>query len=289
MADLVSIQWFPGHMAKTRRMIKESLSLIDCVAEITDARIPESSRNPEIDAICASKPRIILLNKCDIADPDKTAMWIDYYKAGGIAAIPADCKTGKGINRFIPLVKEILKDKIERNAEKGMKGKKIRVMVVGIPNCGKSTFINRMAGSNKLKAEDRPGVTRARQWIDLTGGVEMMDTPGMLWPKFEDPLVGEKLAFCGAVKDDITDIELLARRLAENISKLYPDSLIKRYKLPEPLPAEGAELIELIGKKRGMLISGGEVDTERAANILIDEFRAGKLGRITLETPPEKN
>lgn len=289
MADLVSIQWFPGHMAKTRRIIKESLSMIDCVAEIVDARIPQSSRNPEIDEICSSKPKILILNKSDVADPDQTAKWVEYYKKQGIPAIVADCKVGKGLNRFIPEIKILLKDLIQRYNEKGMTGKKLRVMVVGIPNCGKSTFINRMAGSNKLKTEDRPGVTRARQWIDLSSGVEMMDTPGMLWPKFEDPLVGEKLAFCGAVKDDVTDTELLARRLLEVINELYPNSLIERYKLKGEVPKEGAEILEKIAIRRGMRISGGEVDTERASTMILDEFRSGKLGRMTLERPEEKN
>lgn len=287
MSELVSVQWFPGHMAKTRRLIKESLPLIDCVAEIIDARIPVSSRNPELDTLCASKPRILLLNKSDLADPDVTSQWIDYYKSKGFLPLAADCKSGKGLNQFIPLVKQILKDKIDRNISKGMAGKKIRIMVAGIPNCGKSTFINHMVGSNRLKTEDRPGVTRTRQWIDLGRGVEMMDTPGMLWPKFEDPAVGERLAFCGAVKDDVVDKELLARRLLEELAKSYPESLRARYKIKEDLPEDGAELLMLIGRKRGMLISGGEVDTERAANIVLDEFRSGKLGRITLEKPTE--
>lgn len=285
MSELVSIQWFPGHMAKTRRLIKESLPLIDCVAEIIDARIPESSRNPEIDTLCASKPRILLLNKSDLADPDVTSQWIDYYKSKGFMAITADCKSGRGLNQFIPHVKELLKDKIDRNISKGMAGKKIRIMVAGIPNCGKSTFINHMVGSNRLKTENRPGVTRARQWIDLGRGIEMMDTPGMLWPKFEDAAVGERLAFCGAIKEDVVDKELLARRLLEELANFYPESLRERYKIKEDSPQDGAEILLLIGRKRGMLISGGDVDTERAANIVLDEFRSGKLGRITLEKP----
>jgi ribosome biogenesis GTPase A len=287
MSEIVSIQWFPGHMAKTRRLIKESLALVDCVAEIIDARIPQSSRNPELDSLCATKPRILLLNKSDVADPSANDEWIAYFKTKGIMSIAADCKSGKGLNRFLPLVKELLKDKIERNIDKGMAGKKLRVMVAGIPNCGKSTFINRMVGSNKLKTEDRPGVTRSRQWIDLGSGVEMMDTPGMLWPKFEDPSVGEKLAFCGAVKDDVIDTELLSRRLLETLSPSYSQMLSARYKLSGDLPADGAELLELIGKKRGMLIPGGGVDTERASAIVLDEFRSGKIGRISLETPHE--
>jgi ribosome biogenesis GTPase A len=285
MSELVSIQWFPGHMAKTRRLIKESLPLVDCVAEIADARIPKSSRNPEIDALCAAKPRILLLNKCDVADPNATDKWFEYCKTFGIAVLAADCKSGRGLNRFLPLVKDLLKDKIERYANKGMAGRKMRIMVTGVPNCGKSTFINRMAGSNKLKAEDRPGVTRGCSWIDLGSGFEMMDTPGMLWPKFDDLTVGEKLAFCGAVKDDVMDTELLARRLLEQLAADYPDLLRTRYKLSGELPQEGAELLSLIGLKRGMLISGGGIDSERASAIVLDEFRSGKIGRITLEMP----
>lgn len=287
MSELVSIQWFPGHMAKTRRMIKESLPLIDCVAEIADARLPQSSRNPEIDTLCASKPRILLLNKSDVADPATTDKWVAYNKSLGLGVLALDCKSGRGLNRFLPLVRELLKEKIERNEQKGMAGRKIRIMVVGIPNCGKSTFINKMSNSSKLKAEDRPGVTRSRAWIDLGSGFEMMDTPGMLWPKFEDPAVGEKLAFCGAVKDDIIDTELLVRRLLELLATSYPDSLRARYKLSGDLPEDGADLLELIGRKRGMLISGGEVDTDRASTIVLDEFRSGKLGCITLERPAE--
>lgn len=292
MSELVSIQWFPGHMAKTRRLIKESLPLVDCVAEIVDARIPQSSRNPELDTLCADKPRLIILNKSDVADPAATEAWLGYFRSAGILALAADCKSGRGLNRFLPLVRTLLREKIERNAAKGMAGKKLRVMVAGIPNCGKSTFINRMAGQNKLKAEDRPGVTRGRQWIDLGSGLEMMDTPGMLWPKFEDPAVGEKLAFCGAVKDDVVDTELLCRRLLEKLALDYPAALDARYRLGDGLRAavrdgepDGAALLELVGRRRGMLVSGGEVDTERASAVVLDEFRSGKLGHITLEAP----
>lgn len=232
---------------------------------------------------------MLLLNKGDLADPNATSKWIQKLEADGIKAFSVDCKTGRGLNRFLPLVRELLKEKLEKNAQKGMAGRKIRIMVAGVPNCGKSTFINRMAGSNKLKAEDRPGVTRGRAWIDLGGGFELMDTPGMLWPKFEDPAVGEKLAFCGAVKDDVIDTELLARRLLEVLASAYPDALRARYKLTGELPQEGDALLTLIGRKRGMLISGGEVDTERASAILLDEFRSGKIGKITLELPETKD
>lgn len=285
MSEQINIQWFPGHMAKTRRLIKETLTLVDCVAEIVDARIPKSSRNPELDAICASKPRILLLNKIDLADPTITNDWVYALKRNGVMPLAVDCKSGRGLNHFLPIVKEVLKEKIDRAVNKGMIGRKIRIMVAGIPNCGKSTFINKMSGSKRLKSEDRPGVTRGTQWIDLGGGVEMMDTPGMLWPKFEDPDVGENLAFCGAVRDEVVDRELLAARLLEKLSGLYPDYLKARYKLDDKLPAEGAELLSMVGRKRGMLISGGEVDTERASAIVLDEFRSGKIGRISLEKP----
>lgn len=285
MTDIPSIQWFPGHMAKTRRLIKESLSLIDCVAEIIDARIPRSSRNPELDELCASKPRILLLNKYDMADENATNEWVNYYKSQGYMALAVDCKNGKGLNRFIPSVKELLSEKIEKLTEKGMGGKKLRVMIAGIPNVGKSTFINRMAGGKAVKVEDRPGVTRGRQWITLGSGIELMDTPGILWPKFEDPAVGETLAFTGAIKDDVIDIELLSSRLLEVLSKHYEKALRERYKLTGELPQDGAGLLNMIGRKRGFLISGGEVNTERASTVVLDEYRSGKLGRITLERP----
>lgn len=287
MTELPSIQWFPGHMAKTRRLIKESLPLVDCVAELTDARVPQSSRNPELDALCASKPRIMLLNKSDMADEAATAKWIEYYKSKGFFALSIDSKSGKGLQKFMPLVKELLDQKLQNLASKGMSGRTLRVMVAGIPNVGKSTFINKMAGGKRAKAEDRPGVTRGRQWISLGSGIEMMDTPGILWPKFEDPSVGEMLAYTGAIKDDILDKETLAARFLEHMALRYPVSLRTRYNLSGELPEQGGELLELIGRKRGMLISGGEVNYERAAAVVLDEFRSGKLGRITLEQPTE--
>lgn len=287
MTELPSIQWFPGHMAKTRRLIKESLPLVDCVAELTDARVPQSSRNPELDALCASKPRIMLLNKSDMADEAATAKWIEYYKSKGFFALSIDSKSGRGLQKFMPLVKELLDQKLQNLASKGMSGRTLRVMVAGIPNVGKSTFINKMAGGKRAKAEDRPGVTRGRQWISLGSGIEMMDTPGILWPKFEDPSVGEMLAYTGAIKDDILDKETLAARFLEHMALRYPVSLRTRYNLSGELPEQGGELLELIGRKRGMLISGGEVNYERAAAVVLDEFRSGKLGRITLEQPAE--
>lgn len=285
-----SIQWFPGHMAKTRRLMKESMRLVDIVVELTDARIPASSRNPEIDKLVLGKPRIVLLNKCDSADEGMTRRWVEYYASQGIPAIPTDCRSGKGLQAFLPLVKKTLADLLERRAAKGMSGQAIRMMIVGIPNVGKSSLINRLAGARRTKVEDRPGVTRGRQWVSLAGGVDLLDMPGVLWPKFEDPAVGERLAFTGAVKDDVLDIELLAMRLLWLLKEQYPQVLENRYKM-KPEECEGLDafaLLELAGRKRGMLISGGEVNTERASANILDEFRGGKLGRITLEAPPQK-
>lgn len=274
-------------MAKTRRLIKECLPLVDCVAEVLDARIPESSRNPELDALCEGKPRIILLNKSDLADENVTAAWSAYYKSAGSFSLSLDSKSGRGLNRFLPLLRDLLREKLERYASKGMAGRTLRVMIAGIPNSGKSTFINRMAGGKRAKTENRPGVTKGRQWITLSDGIELMDTPGILWPKFEDPAVGERLAFIGSVKDDILDVELLASRLLETLAADYAPTLSARYKLGKELPAEGYDVLSLVAKKRGMLISGGEPDTLRAATLVLDEFRGGKLGRISLEKPPK--
>lgn len=280
------VQWFPGHMAKTRRLIKENLKLVDAVAELVDARIPQSSRNPEIDEIVANKPRIILLNKCDMADDNATKQWMDYYVNKGFHVIPVDCKTGKGLNKFDSVVKKALKDKIQANIDKGMPGKALRIMVVGIPNTGKSSFINRMAKRNKTKVADRPGVTQHKQWVVVGNGIELLDTPGVLWPKFEDKTVGDKLAFIGSVKDEILDSETIAVRLLDVLKVDYQDRLCERYKLKQDVhDLESFELLEAIGRKRGMLISGGEIDTERAANTLLDEYRSGRLGKITFERP----
>ena len=278
-----NVQWFPGHMAKTRRLIKESLPLVDAVAEILDARIPESSRNPEIFKLIGDKPIIVLLNKCDLADEKATRRWIETFTRQGAHVLPVDCRTGKGLNNFRPLVCELLKDKIASNTEKGMAGRSIRVMVVGIPNTGKSSFINRMAGKNKAKVADKPGVTRQNQWFDIGSGIQLLDTPGVLWPKFEDPKVGDRLAFTGSVKDQIMDIEVIAQRLLGVLKVSYADRLDKRYGLNDIEHVENHELLELLAKKRGMLIGGGGADTERAAVMLLDEFRGGLLGRITLE------
>lgn len=287
MADYIkqNVQWFPGHMAKTRRIIKESLRLVDGVVELVDARIPYSSSNPELNQIIKNKPRIVLLNKCDIANPNATKMWIDYYTEKGMYALPVDCRTGKGLNNFIPTVQKALAATIERNNDKGMNGKSLRLMVVGIPNTGKSSFINRMAGNAKAKVADKAGVTRQQQWFAVGKGIELLDTPGVLWPKFDDPEVGDKLAFTGAVKDEVTDIEALSCRLLEVLSKTRPQSILERYKLDSIEGLQGWEILELIGKKRGFLIKGGEIDYERTAVMLCDEFRGGRLGKITLELP----
>ena len=282
MSNTQNIQWFPGHMAKTRRKIKEIFPLIDAVAEVVDARIPISSRNPELKSLIGDKPHIILLNKCDMADPEATEEWIKHYKSQGISAIATDCKTGKGINLFKGTVKTALSDKLRYYTEKGMVGKPLRVMVVGIPNIGKSTFINRIAGNNKAKAENRPGVTRGNQWFTIDKQLELLDTPGVLWPKFEDNTVGEHLAFTGAVKDNILDTELLGMRLVGLLAESAPDKLTARYGELN-LEADGYDLLCEVGKKRGMLIRGGETDTERAANMLLEEYRNCKIGRITLE------
>lgn len=287
MADFQKqqVQWFPGHMAKTRRLIKESLNLVDGVVEIVDARIPHSSSNPELDSIIKNKPRIVLLNKCDVADPNATKLWLDYYSSKRMYALPVDCRTGKGLNKFIPTVKKALSKVIEKNNAKGMTGKALRLMVVGIPNTGKSSFINRMAGSSKAKVADKAGVTRQQQWFAVGDGIELLDTPGVLWPKFDDPEVGDRLAFTGAVKDEVTDIETLSCRLLEVLAKTRPSAILQRYKLDSIDGLQGWEILELIGKKRGFLIKGGEIDYERTAVMLCDEFRGGRLGEITLELP----
>ena len=286
MSGEQTIQWFPGHMAKTKRRIKEILPLIDAVAEVVDARIPVSSRNPDLAEIIGEKPRIIILNKCDMADPKVTADWIAFYKEKGITAIGVDCKTGKGLNKFKDTVKTALAYKLQKYAEKGMSGKPLRVMVLGIPNVGKSSFINKIAGNGRAKVENRPGVTRGNQWFTVDKQLELLDTPGVLWPKFEDKTVGERLAFTGAVKDTIIDVELLAMRLLEILSEDYPELLTSRYGQLD-FGCDSYDLLCQIGKKRGMMIRGGETDTERAANMLLEEYRNCKIGFISLEGAKE--
>lgn len=287
MSEMQTIQWFPGHMSKTKRQIQSSLKLVDAVAEIIDARIPVSSRNPDLAKLVQNKPRVILLNKCDMANQTATKMWIDYFKKQSLVAIPVDCKSGRGLDKFAPAVNTVMSHKIARLKEKGMVNPTIRIMIVGIPNVGKSSFINKMVKKNRAKVEDRPGVTRGNQWYTIAKNLEMLDTPGVLWPKFDDKTVGEHLAFTGAVKDQILDIELLAVRLLDFIKELKPADFITRFKLEnEDIEnIDSYELLKMIGKKRGMLVSGGEIDTERAAIMLLDEFRSAKLGRITVEMP----
>ncbi len=283
MNEKTTVQWFPGHMAKTRRIIKENLKLVDGVCEIVDARVPESSRNPELDKLIERKPRIVLLNKADLADENATARKIKELKQKGVVALAVDCRSGRGLDRFPAAVKEALSEKIRQNEERGMQGKALRVMVVGIPNTGKSSFINRMAGKYRAKVADRPGVTTISQWFAIGSGIELLDTPGVLWPKFEDPEVGFKLAFTGSVKDEILDTEEIAVRLLKVMQENYPDRLAERYKISDFEDLEPYELLELIARKRGMLVSKGEADTLRASVMLLDEYRGGKLGRITLE------
>lgn len=283
----MNIQWYPGHMTKTRRQIEADLKNVDMVAEIIDARIPRSSRNPDIDAIVGDKPRLIVLNRADQADETASRQWRETFKRQGWAVLMTDAKTGKGVKEFSSVIQQALAPQIVRWREKGQVGRKVRVMVVGVPNVGKSTFINQVAKRKSAKAGDKPGVTRGKQWVTVDAGLELLDTPGILWPKFEDPQVGLNLAFTGAVKDDIMDTEGLACHLFELLNRHYPDAMTQRYKIEADPSAQGWELLERAARKRGFLISGGEVDTQRMANILLDEFRAGKLGRITLEWPEE--
>ena len=291
----MEIQWYPGHMAKTRRMITEQLRNVDAVCEILDARIPLSSQNPDVDGLTAGKPRLVVLNRVDQADPAVTRQWAARFRQGGAAVLETDAKNGAGTARFAAAVRELLADKLRAYAEKGQAGRVVRVMVLGIPNVGKSTFINRVAGRKTAKAEDRPGVTRSKQWVPVDKGLELLDTPGILWPKFEDPAVGLRLAFTGAVRDEILDTETLACHLAAYLGERYPEALKTGYKLAE-LPAReegedeiawGCRLLEAAGSRRGFRISGGEIDTERMAKTILDEFRGGRLGRFTLEAPEE--
>lgn len=286
MSDSIkqNVQWFPGHMAKTRRLIKECLPSVDAVTEILDARMPISSSNPELNELIGNKPLIVLLNKCDVADENATRRWLNYFNEKGIYALAVDCKSGNGLNKYAPLLREVLKDKIASNEAKGMIGKPLRIMVVGIPNTGKSSFINRMAGRNRAKVADKAGVTRHNQWFVIENGIELLDTPGVLWPKFDDPKIGDRLAFIGSVKDEVFDSETLAVRLLEVLSRDYPDRLSERYKIDDFSELEAYEILELIGRKRGMMMRGGEIDTLRASIMLLDEYRAGRLGRITLDT-----
>jgi len=284
MNEHMNIQWYPGHMTKTRRKLDADLKLVDAVCEIVDARIPMSSRNPDIDSICGNKPRIIILNRMDLADPEATKRWSEHFRQKGMAVLATDCKSRKGINGFQPAVRSVLREKIERNAAKGM-NKPLKVMVVGIPNVGKSTLINQISGRKGAKAENRPGVTRGVQWVTVENTLLLLDTPGILWPKFDDPEVGMMLAYTGAIKDDILDIEELACRLIKLLYNRYPQALKDRYGIDTDDDLPGYELLEMAGRKRGFLVSGGEINTERMAKVLVEEYRSGKLGRFTLEMP----
>ena len=286
MQENMNIQWYPGHMTKTRRQMEADLKLVDAVCELVDARIPISSRNPDIDNICGSKPRMVILNRLDLADPDATARWVNYFKKKGITAVATDCKSRKGIANFTPAVRQLLHEKIERNAAKGMT-KALRIMIVGIPNVGKSTLINQISGRKGAKAENRPGVTRGKQWVTVDKDLLLLDTPGILWPKFEDPHVGLMLAYTGAVKEDVIDIEELSCRLMELLWQRYPEKVRERYGIESDPDTPGWKLLEAAGRKRGFLLSGGEINTERMAKVLLDEFRSGKLGRFTLEVPED--
>ena len=286
MEDKMNIQWYPGHMTKTRRQMEADLKLVDAVCEIVDARIPISSRNPDIDSICGNKPRMVILNRIDLADPDAAARWTAYFKKKGIIVVATDCKSRRGIANFTPAVRQLLHEKIERNAAKGM-SKALRIMIVGIPNVGKSTLINQISGRKGAKAENRPGVTRGKQWVTVDKDLLLLDTPGILWPKFEDPNVGLMLAYTGAVKEDVIDIEELSCRLMGLLWQRYPDKVKERYGIDCPPETPAWDLIEAAGRKRGFLLSGGEINTERMSKVLLDEFRSGKLGRFTLEEPED--
>ena len=284
--DRMNIQWYPGHMTKTRRQIESDLKQVDAVCEIVDARIPISSRNPDIDSICADKPRIVILNRMDLADPAATKRWIAHFRSKGYAAVATDCKTKRGISEFQPAVRSVLQEKIQRNAARGM-NKALRVMIVGIPNVGKSTLINQISGRKGAKAENRPGVTRGKQWVTVDNTLLLLDTPGILWPKFDDPKVGMMLAYTGAVKEGVIDIEELAAHLMELLWKYYPETVRTRYKVDMPEDTPGYMLLEEAGRKRGFLLARGEIHTERMAKVLLDEYRSGKLGYFTLEEPED--
>lgn len=282
----MNIQWFPGHMAKTRKQISEDLKLVDIIYELTDARVPESGRNPEIDAIAQNKPRILLLNKCDMADEDANKKWIEHYRNKGINAVLVSAISGYGINKLNSITAELLQEKMKAKAAKGIVGDSIKVMIVGIPNVGKSSLINKLSGRAGTKTGDRPGVTKGKQWITLKNGTMLLDTPGILWPKFEDEKIGQKLAYAGAIKDEIIDIEELAFYFVEFMVKNYPDKLTERYKITD-FEKETADIMFEIGKKRGCVISGGDIDYTRTAKLILDDFRSCSLGKITLEFPEE--
>lgn len=284
-----TIQWFPGHMAKTRRLIRENIALVDAVVELRDARIVRASRNPEIEPLTKNKPRLILLNKSDVADEQVTRAWCDFFQKKNLAVLAADCRSGRGLKQLEPMLRDVCSERIAQNARRGMGGRPLTLMIVGIPNVGKSSLINRLAGSKRARVEDRPGVTRGRQWVKLEGGMELLDMPGVLWPKFEDQRVGRYLAYTGAIRDQIMDTEDLACGLLELLAARYTKALCERYRFEpdEIVGKSGYDLLCLLAQKRAMLVSGGEPDTLRASTALLDEFRGGKIGRISLETPED--
>ena len=286
--EKIAIQWFPGHMTKAQRMLGESMKLVDAVCELLDARIPAASRNPDIERLAGDKPRLLILNRIDLADPAVTGAWRDYYKAQGLTVLEMDARSGKGVNQFAPAVRDILKEKLAALEAKGQGNRPLRVMILGIPNVGKSTLINALAGRRAAVAGDKPGVTRGKQWIGIDRGLELLDTPGILWPKFDSQSVGEALALTNAIKADVLDREALAANFMLRLRALYPGLIEQRYKFTPDPEKNGYELLEDAGRKRGFLVSGGEVDIERMANTLLREFHDGKLGRISLEAPPKE-
>ena len=283
------IQWYPGHMAKARRMMQENLGMVDVLCEVLDARIPHASRNPDLDELAAGKPRVIVLGRADLAEAKRTEQWKRWYEEQGFPVLVCDARSRKDVAGFSPMVRRLLQDKIEQWNRKGQSGRKVRLMAVGIPNVGKSTFINTLAGRKAAIAGDKPGVTRGKQWIGVDAGMELLDTPGILWPKFEDPEVGELLAVTNAIKAEILDREAVASMLMQRLCRLYPEAVVSRYKIEADPEKPGWELLEEAARKRGFLVSGGEVDSERMANTLLNEYHSGKLGRLTLEEPPVEN
>ena len=283
--EKMNIQWFPGHMTKAQRMIEENLKLVDAVCEILDARIPRSSRNPDIDRLAGDKPRLVILNRCDLADPAITARWRKHFEAQGLAILETDAKTGKGVNAFAPAIRRLLADKIKEYEAKGQVGRPLRVMILGIPNVGKSTFINKVAGRKAAIAGDKPGVTRGKQWINIDAGLDLLDTPGILWPRFDSQEVGEMLAITNAIKADVLDKETLGANFMLRLRQMYPQAIVDRYKFQPDPEMNGFELLEQAAKKRGFLVSRGEYDIERMANTLLGEYHDGKLGRLSLEAP----
>ena len=285
--EKMNIQWFPGHMTKAQRMIEENLKMVDAVCEILDARIPRSSRNPDIDRLAGDKPRLVILNRTDLADPAITARWRKYFEAQGLAILETDARTGKGVNGFAPAIRRLLADKIREYEAKGQVGRPLRVMILGIPNVGKSTFINKVAGRKAAIAGDKPGVTRGKQWINIDTGLDLLDTPGILWPRFDSQEVGEMLAITNAIKADVLDKETLAANFMLRLRQMYPQAIVDRYKFQPDPEMNGFELLEQAAKKRGFLVSRGEYDIERMANTLLGEYHDGKLGRLSLEAPDE--